>query len=109
MKCTEKLPTEANFRLKEVRQALEMTREDMASLLSFSYQVYSAIERGERPLYVDRLEALKKTRANVDYIITGNGGKINDTKAEFFETQYSLLPEKEKKLVMVIIKQLLES
>ena len=107
MKSTEKLPVEANYRLKEVREALEMTREDMASLLAFSYQVYSAIERGERSLFVDRLEALKKTRASVDYIITGGGEKINETKSELFETRYSLLSEKQKKFVMLIIDQLL--
>ena len=107
MKSTEKLPVEANYRLKEVREALEMTREDMALLLAFSYQVYSATERGERSLFVDRLEALKKTRANVDYIITGNGEKINETKCELFETRYSLLSEKQKKFVMLIIDQLL--
>ena len=85
MKSTEKLPVEANYRLKEVREALEMTREDMASLLAFSYQVYSAIERGESSLFVDRLEALKKTKANVDYVITGRERRLMKRNPSFLK------------------------
>jgi DNA-binding XRE family transcriptional regulator len=108
MKTTEKLSPEASARMGEVRKAMGMTREDMANLLSFSYQVYTAIERGDKPLYVDRLEPLRKTRGNVDYIISGRGEKLNETKSDFFESQYSMLTEKQKKIVMTLIKQLLE-
>ena len=107
MKSTEKLPIEANYRLKEVREALDMKRREMANLLGFAYQTYSSIEVGRKNLYIDKLEPLKKTKANVDYIITGKGEKINETKCELFETRYSLLSEKQKKFVMLIIDQLL--
>ena len=108
MKTTEKLPPEANARMGEVRKAMGMTREDMSNLLGFSYQVYTAIERGNKPLYVDRLEPLLKTKGNIDYITSGKGEKLNETKLDYFETRYSMLNEKQKRIVVTLINQLLE-
>lgn len=108
MKATEKLPVECNYRLEEVRKAMGLSREDMASVMSYTYQVYCAIARGDKPLFADRLESLKTTKANIDYIRTGEGEKLNETKRDYFESQFSLLDEKQKKIVITLIKQLLE-
>lgn len=108
MKATVKLPVEANARLEEVRKAMGVSREDMASQMAYTYQVYCAIARGDKPLFADRLELLKATKANIDYIITGKGEKLNETKKDYFESEFSLLNEKQKKIVITLIKQLLE-
>ena len=108
MKNTQKLPLEANRRLRKAREALELTREEMADLMSFSYQTYAAIERGDKPLYIDRLEPLRKTRASMDYIVNGEGEILNNTKSMYFDTQFSRLNEEHKNFVISLIKLLIE-
>ena len=103
MKATEKLPVEANARLEEVRKAMGLTREDMASQMNYTYQVYCAIARGDKPLFADRLDTLKATKANIDYIRTGEGKLLNEIKKDFFDTRYAMLSERQKKMVMDLI------
>lgn len=103
MKKTEKLPIEANARLVEVRKALGLTREEMASLLHFTYQSYGFIERGASPLFLDRLEPLRNTEGNIDYIVKGEGEPLNPTKTEVFLEKFARLPEDKKDLIRELV------
>ncbi len=108
MKNTQKLPQEANKRLGKVREALGYGRCEMADLLSYSYQTYAAIERGDKSLFIDKLEPLRKTCANIDYIVNGEGEILNNTRSAYFDTQFSRLNEEHKNFVMSLIRLLID-
>lgn len=108
MKSTEKLPPEANGRLREVRKAMRFSMEDMANLLGFSYQTYSGIEVGRKNLYIDRLEPLRKTKANVDYIVAGEGELLNETKTDYFMEVVSKLDVRDKEILLKLALSMLD-
>lgn len=108
MKSTVKLPPESNGRLREVRKAMRYSMEDMANLLGFSYQTYSSIEVGRKNLYIDRLEPLRKTKANVDYIISGEGELLNETKTDYFMEVVSKLDTRDKEILLKLALSMLE-
>ncbi len=105
MKKTQKLPLEANKRLKEVRELMGLSREEMANLLNFTYQSYGFIERGACSLFIDRLDPLMKTAANVDYIVTGEGNPLNELNPDYFMDSYNKLDDRQKE----VIKNLMET
>ncbi len=98
-----------NERLKEVRLAMGLNQTEMGKLMGVSFSSYAMIERGERNLRGKHLLNLESTNANVDYIKTGEGTPIKDRHAEEMAKLFAGLPEDKQKLIMDLMKTLLEN
>ena len=94
---------EFGLRIKNIREGMNLTKEEFARLIGISGQYLGLIERGQNYLSIDKLKKLcDLTNLSSDYILFGRDNNIVDnTKSllsEFSQEQIAIGCEALKKL-----------
>lgn len=98
---------EIGKRIKDIRESMNMTKENFAKQIGISGQYLGLIEHGKNYLSIEKLKVLcDLTNLSADYILFGrNKNIVNDTKnilSEFTETQIEIGCDMLKKLALLI-------
>jgi phage repressor protein C with HTH and peptisase S24 domain len=70
----ERMQMSVSIRLKTIREHLDKTQKEMASLTGISYRTWQNYEDGVNPPGWDACEALVKLGFNANWLLTGKGG-----------------------------------
>lgn len=98
---------EFGLRVKEIREGMNLTKEEFAKLLGISGQYLGLIEHGKNYLSIDKLKKLcDLSNLSADYILFGKDNNLVDnTKnllSEFSQEQIEMGCETLKKLCYLI-------
>ena len=78
-------------RLKECRELIDMTQEELAQMVGVEKQHISRIERGSRACSIDLLVILASTlRVSTDYLLTGESVDKEVIRKQMAEIAYML-------------------
>lgn len=77
---TEKEKMESALRLRQVREAANLSQEEFAEILGISASAYKKVERGENHVSLSCLKNLHKAmNVSTDYILYGDKENLDDT------------------------------
>ena len=77
---TEKEKMELSLRLRQVREAANLSQEEFAEILGISASAYKKVERGENHVSLSSLKNLHKAmNVSTDYILYGDKENLDDT------------------------------
>lgn len=95
-------------RIKEEREKIHITQQNLAEVLNISTYYLGRIERGERNVSLEKLVGIASYfNISLDYLVFGNSAKTNENN---FTELYELLDkcsEKEKEVLSDVIKALI--
>ena len=98
---------EIGKRIKDIREGMNMTKENFAKKIGISGQYLGLIEHGKNYLSIEKLKVLCDfTHLSADYILFGKDENVvNDTKnrlSEFTDNQIELGCDMLKKLALLL-------